>query len=311
MMAIVSVALAVLLQSCQAVRICSAWKKSSGPCPDFKIGLLKGSFDAQFKRHPPDSIFLYSHFATSHFDLLPHFVKHYTALGMERDRFLLVWNVKPEENSTLPDLFEELGVVVVRWFGVFTSAAAHYNKIKLLANVPPLSWLVYADIDEFLELSVTVQEQAAYLRTNNFTHQMAYTIDRVAPGGQLVRLMPDREIQAQFPLRCNLTGAHGAASKVVLLRGDLRTVSGNHIVHDDQLYVRNKQTAPSHGVERRESPQVLQLSHYKWTHDVVAYLQNRVNFYKQVHQYWALSLSILSSLRQTNWTINVDKYCRE
>lgn len=308
------VLLGLLAHLASATRICSAWSKGDSGCTEFDVGLVSGTFDAQIQRQPVGSIFLYSHFATSHIDLLSHFVEHYVALGIHRDCVLLVWNVQPGDELVAIEsaqlLFERLQVSVIRWTGVFTSAAAHYNKIKVLAALQEPSWVVYADIDEFLELSGTVQAQIADLSANNFTHQIGFTVDRVAAGGHLTRVALNKTISEQYPLRCNLTGAHGLATKVVLLRADLRTVSGNHMVHDDELYSRNRQLAPSRGVTRRASPQLLALSHYKWTHDVVPYLQRRIALYKQVQQYWALSYSLLASLQRNNWTINVSKYCR-
>lgn len=308
------VLLGLLVHLASATRICSAWSRGNNGCTEFDVGFVNGTFDAQIQSQPIGSTFLYAHFATSHIDLLPHFVEHYVALGVRRNCILLVWNVQPADDAAATKsaqlLFDQLGISVIRWTGVFTSAAAHYNKIKVLAALQAPSWAVYADIDEFLELSTSVQAQIADLSASNFTHQIGFTVDRVARGGLLTRVTLNGTIGEQYPLRCNLTGAHGLATKVVLLRGDLRTVSGNHMVHDDELYSRNRQLAPSRGIERRASPQLLALSHYKWTHDVVPYLQRRIALYKQVQQYWALSYSLLASLQRNNWTINVSKYCR-
>jgi hypothetical protein len=305
--------LALALGKCSAARICSAWSVSERGCREFDVGDVNGNFDKQIMQRPR-GIFLYSHFAMSHIDLLPHFIEHYTALGVDRSCFLLVWNVLPNEDAALVAeamaFFSRLGVSVVRWSGVFTSAAAHYNKIELLAPLLASNWVIYADIDEFLELPRSVQAQVAYLESSDYTHESGFTVDRVANGGRLASLRPDATIFEQYPLRCNLTGAHGLATKVIFLRGDLRTVSGNHLVHEDALYERNGQRAPSYGVRRSASPALLTLNHFKWTSDVVPYLQNRIILYKQVQQYWALSSSLLASLQHNNWTINVEKYCR-
>lgn len=309
--------LALLLLSANAVVvdaavICSAWTTGRRGCREFDVGDLSGKFDVQ---SCTSNVFLYTQFATVHLPLLSHFVEHYVALGIERRCFLLVWNYVPDittaglVNATNL-LFERLAIRAIRWTGVFTSAAAHYNKIELLGDLQESQWVVYADIDEFLDLQEGVRARVEYLESKRYTHENGCTVDRVASNGRLVSIRSDAPITEQYPLRCNLTESHGLASKVVFLRGDLRTVSGNHRVHSDVLYQRNAQRAPSRGVQRKASPYSLVLDHYKWTPDVVPYLQQRVALYKKVRQHWALSAALLESLKRNNWTVDANRYCR-
>lgn len=305
-----------LWQRVIGVRICSAWSSVSKPwCGEFDVGALSGDFTAIVGKSSCKP-FLYTHFSSSHLDILPHFVNHYAALGVQRDCFLLLWNTPPNSSAdTERDahaFFAALGVGVVQWRGVFTSAAAHYNKISLLHSVQRSQWVVYADVDEFAELGGdTVQARIAVLETHAYTHQSAITVDRVAADGRLVNIRSAPGLALQYPQRCSFTAAHGRADKIVFLRGDLRTSSGNHIVISDRIFQLNNQSAPSHGVERRASPCIVTLSHYKWTADVVVYLQQRIALYKTMAQYWGLTSSLLNSLRKNNWTVDINTYCGE
>jgi glycosyl transferase family 2 len=170
-------------------------------------------------------------------ELLPHFLSHYSELGV--NRILVV-----VRSATRGELYDAAVAEAVRypasvyWFPatVFSdSDKADVEQRVLQANaVQPDDYVMHLDLDEFQEypapLPVIVREMNAY----NDWALRGWIVDRVAEDGRLRAISRTPSIGEQYPMGCAATERllNAWTQKIVLCRGRVRLQGG--VRHDTE-----------------------------------------------------------------------------
>lgn len=134
----------------------------------------------------------------THADLLPHFVRWYQRLGL--DRFLLVmhgsWS--PESLATIASL---PGVECVRQVEGSFCTVLSCAELTAIALRHVGEWTVVVDADEFLEMPVpTLREMVAVLEAAGVDERYASLLQRMAADGSLPEMGADSDRDALFPM---------------------------------------------------------------------------------------------------------------
>lgn len=286
------------------------------PCQNVDVGVVDGSFERVIDKPKLNASRIFVTTVVDHrnIELTQHFVQHYRARGIVPEQFLFILHGKENSakfrlayNATL-----QANVSIAKWIGPFSATAALYNRLLLLRNVTASDWLLYADLDEFIDFGswTTAANFTAFLAKQKYTDVPGTLIDRVSANGQLANIT-SASIDAQFPLRCSLSSQllKASTSKIIFVRGDYRTSAGNHVMLEPSWYKTNNisYTAPE---SPRKSYSSMTVDHYKWTHAVVESLTERAKYYRDVIKaaYWTESTAFLNSINQTG-RIDVSKYC--
>ena len=244
--------------------------------------------------------------------LLTHFLSHYVRRGVRGERMLFVVHVRERDDgdraaamrlARVLHLIDAHGAHALLWRGPFTALANWFHQTHLANLVSRDDWLVWVDADEFIPLDDALCEMCA-----DASHVTGQLVDRVAADGHLHRVRADAPLDAQFPLRCNLTASIGAnPRKIPLTKGFVRTVAGHH---DVARYESFRLLPPPcsnfekilFGVEssaRLPCATSVMVQHFKWTAGVVDSLRDRQQRYHRfgdpVHRESAAVLSMIQS----------------
>lgn len=226
--------------------------------------------------------------------LLPHFLRHYSALGVTAFHFSL--------NTRLNAGLEE---EVRRWCvgapafieavyemdDVTADVAPHLNRIRERC-VGPDEWLSVVDLDEFYELPAPLPQFLAERDALGEDHVVGRFVDRLAPNGALPPLGDEPSLSLQFPLARRITRmlAGGNDAKVVLQKGRHTIVRGHHVIEG--------------GV--RQSAIELPLNHYKWKAGVIERLRERLKVHEARGLPWADESRRLLAHYEAHGRIDVD-----
>lgn len=176
-------------------------------------------------------------------DLLPHWLEHYTRLGV--DQILLAIGFTPAQNFLKGDQCADnilpRAIAIVRSYPVtvYPFCYDEYHtiymqdirgRVKEYAGVRLDDWVLHADLDEFYEFPVPLRELIREMEDKNDWAIHGHILDRVAADGSLAKVVPDCNIGEQFPIGCRLTGRVFGANtrKIMLCRGRVRVNPGNH-----------------------------------------------------------------------------------
>jgi hypothetical protein len=194
--------------------------------------------------------------------LLPHFLRHYEALGVSQ-----VFCVAQVDQN--PALLDEIAahtlghqfVVEHVLQGTFHPGPV-YQRLDAVRQryVRPDEWVVCADLDEFLDASVPIAELVARCEDAGADHVKGVLVDRIAADGTFPPLGAG-PLGAQFPLAAALTGKllRAYVHKVPLMRGSCPVRDGLHETVGCPL------DAPP-----------LSVFHYKWFDGVKARMVDRL-----------------------------------
>lgn len=284
------------------------------------IEFINGSFDDAFSIYRPEyPVYVVVAVDSRNIDIVPHFVRHYSAFGVPLSNFLVILNGRALDDvrfTTARATLRALYVNVAEWIGDFSSLAALKVKLRLLYRFSRPNWLLYADIDEFVALSGNVRQIVAEYERRNYTHSFGTFRDRVARDGSLPEIKGARNIADQLPLRCNITIGllRAMAHKMCFVRGDLRASTGNHFLMDDVLYRRYNITRPRVAVPlsaTKMAPDRWTIDHYKWSAGIVDSLRERVSYYRTTGRFhwWRESQRFLDQYDALG-RIDVRAYCK-
>lgn len=191
----------------------------------------------------PAEVWLYSLLAADYggTQILPHFLEHYSRLGIPIERMLFLVNYNTakkreevEAVSPLDDmlaLLDTWGVDYRVWLGQYSAEAHLKLKLEILERVPIRDWIVMADSDEFHDYGGMTAPQFLEKCTNQGANWVkGFFLDRVSENGRLDEILPDPPIWLQFPLKCDVARrlAHGDPTKIAAFRGYWRSGVGNH-----------------------------------------------------------------------------------
>jgi Tfp pilus assembly protein PilF len=196
-------------------------------------------------------------------ELLPHWLEHYTQLGV--DEILL---------GVFDDLggaaAAELERCAARWkFRRFTQHWEGATESETYcqrqagcrrAGARPGTWILHTDLDELQQYPAPLSEIGAAAERMNIRLIQGCLIDRVAANGSLPAIAPRPSLWEQFPVECSITErvVKGVPSKAMLARYSVLVGTGHH----DSLLEPAK--PPPIG-----SPADYRVAHFKWHRDVV------------------------------------------
>jgi len=243
--------------------------------------------------------------------LLPHWIEHYTALGVRPRDFIVILNDESHSNhmTEAERLLRQAGVRrVIPWVGQFTSRRAKrlwHSALGCYAQ--DHDWVVHAEADDFHvypdNLYNVLTDDARYNAI-----QAPY-IDRLAESGKLEPVRPPGcahgSIHEQYPCRFDvmigLGGIRGGTVKLIAYRGYLRPSDGVHRVDAEDA---NK--AVYHAGRELEDPSVnilnlavrvampFRVEHFKWHEGALAKLKQRVRTYRSLgYDWWRQSQRVL------------------
>lgn len=204
--------------------------------------------------------------------LVPHFVRHYRALGVER--FVISAHVDPRwEARTRLDVISglrgrlhELAVPEMYVFeATYHSTTMRAHQLSLARTLMGRhDWLLWADIDELQNYWAPVPEVVRECVEGGYDAVAGKLVDRVAQGGELVEISPDRPLHEQFPLRANVTEGvlKAGVDKIAVFGPGVKISPGSH-------FIENADETTTH-------PRSIDIDHYKWDASVKERLGERV-----------------------------------
>ncbi|HWT79272.1 MAG TPA: hypothetical protein VN648_10775, partial [Candidatus Methylomirabilis sp.] len=204
--------------------------------------------------------------------LLPHFLEHYTRLGVERI-FMVVRT--PVRDSCFFRALEAAAArpATVKWVSCTRfcdpeKAAVEETSLQE-GGVGPDDYVMHVDLDEFHEYPAPLQDVIGPLRTHRAPAVRGRLVDRVAESGELAPIRPEPDLGSQFPIGCNLTGMvlRGWTQKIMICRARARLRGG---VNHDAL--NTSYDRPPVG-----SDDEYIVHHFKWTEGVTSRLQSRLD----------------------------------
>lgn len=151
--------------------------------------------------------------------LLPHFLHHYTALGVEPARMIVILNaLSPEEPAlaTAREMLEAAGTGrVTRWIAPYTSETMWQERRAVQERFcTDGAWVLSADVDEFHEYPEPLPDMLARAAALEASCIQGVFIDRLAPGGAMAAVTDAPEILRQFPIEAEVTMSIGKTSAV-------------------------------------------------------------------------------------------------
>ena len=205
---------------------------------------------------PAEGFRLISFVCETDADLLPHFVRWYRRLGVDRFHFVMHGKWSRENLAMLASL---PGVECARWVNKPFCKSLKCDEITAIARRYVGEWVVFADADEFLELpNGSLGEMVASLEAAGIEELYATMLQRVAGDGSLPEVRNDSSLETLFPLYhvglCEDLGLELPAwrSKYPLARVGANLVykRGNHL--------------PSNGRSVAHVPIRAVMHHFKW-----------------------------------------------
>jgi hypothetical protein len=164
-----------------------------------------------------------------HLELLPHFLAHYSRIGVD----LFLCGLHGQRTSEARELLAKYPFEIVADLGTesFTGQlnnewVERFNEVRR-QHVVPGEWCLYADVDEFHEYPA-----ADFLASldRHINAVMGWWVERLATSdGQLLPCLPDQNIGQQFPFATRKIFC-GLSQKVMAIRGELELMIGYHRV---------------------------------------------------------------------------------
>jgi hypothetical protein len=204
-------------------------------------------------------------------ELLPHFLSHYTKLGVHR---ILVVVRTNERDRFFVQAEGDAGQfpASVHWFPSDKFADNDKSDVEqsvLCKNgVQSDDYVMHLDLDEFQEYPAPLAEIVRLMNLRDDWALRGWIVDRVAEDGGLPPIRPTPSIGEQFPIGCAATEVVLGAwtQKIVLCRGRVRLQGG--VRHDTC-------NAYYHDVPMGHPHQYV-VHHFKWIDGLAERLQARL-----------------------------------
>lgn len=248
------------------------------------------------------AIYLQATLSVYHPTIIPHFIQHYVALGVEPQRFLITLNARTAREPLLHSVTATLNAYGIlpahHYLGEFDSAVDKRHSLELQrAYTQPSDWIICCDADEFHQYPFQGRKIAEFLShctADGYDVIRGLVTDRVSADGRLKPITPCPSLAEQFPVCVDVTHALSGAcvEEVMAHRAHLYTVPGNHCLTLDPDGAANRghslevtfNTAPE--PERIHTfPQILTVHHYKWDETLLQRLEYAAGLKKEI--YWS------------------------
>lgn len=243
--------------------------------------------------------------------LLPHWIEHYTSLGVRPADVIVILNdeTPSDQMREAERMLEQAGVSrIIRWVDEFTSRKVKPIWHALLDEYArDEDWVMQADADDF---HVYPDELRKVLADDvPFNAIQAPYIDRLATSGKLEPVQPPGgpygSIHDQFPRRADvmigLARVRSGTVKLAAYRGYLRPNDGFHRVDDE--YVKKAAYHAGRELNHRlfniydlaaRAAMPIRVEHFKWHEGALAKLQQRVRTYRRLgYDWWRQSQRVL------------------
>lgn len=209
-------------------------------------------------------------------ELLPHFVKYYSSLGI--NYFLFHHNTEFFTSHEISKHIKKLGVKakLLEWHGSYNYRQQHFWRLQMHQRyVTESDWIVIADLDEFIEFQPTVHDFINMCENQDCNWILGEFVDRVSESGKLIPVDPEEDIFRQFPHESEI-------SRKILLAPYKRTaaVKGGYFPkHNCYEYDSEFKDGLKKG-HIRCCPKILKIHHFKWREGVVEILKQRLLNYR-------------------------------
>jgi tetratricopeptide (TPR) repeat protein len=166
-------------------------------------------------------------------ELLPHWLDHYTNLGVDEILLGIFDDLAGETRA-------EIEKCAARWkFRTFvqnwraaTEAETYCQRQTgcRRAGARPGTWILHTDLDELQQYPAALKETAAAAAAANINVIFGRFVDRVAADGSLPPIQPHPSLWEQFPVECNMTGGvlKSLPQKVMAARFRVLVRTGHH-----------------------------------------------------------------------------------
>ncbi len=187
------------------------------------------------------------------FSLLEQNLLHHTAF--EIDWIALSVHVDDLSDNQLLDHLRSTAVRYGAEIVEMIDGPYQGTRVRILRflehHCDPTDWVVYADVDEFLEFPAPVSEIIEKCEILQFDFVMGEFVDRISEDGSFPVLDPGN-LEGQFPNAAEVTRnvCGGAVSKVVMSRAWVNVTEGNHQALD--------------GIGCPEEMFFIPVHHFKW-----------------------------------------------
>ncbi len=204
--------------------------------------------------------------------LLPHFVRHYAALGFT-DIVIAASELCHDIDWFAVRDAAGRGTLHVEplYQGVFDNGrdTGVLNGLKARYVDDRHEWSAQADLDEFYEYPLPLAEMAASAGEANCVQ--GWFVDRIAADGLLPAIRDDIPISEQFPVETRITKRilGGCDRKLILTRGFQCINQGHHGMPNERLH-------PGKG----------RVHHYKWNAIVLDHLGERLALRERTGYQW-------------------------
>ena len=173
--------------------------------------------------------------------LLPHFLRHYAALGIEPERIVCLLNAEDEADPGLAQADRILAAAGAppgrRWIAPYTSASMWAQRREAQDDLGTDAWVLSADVDEFHQYPEPLAAFLARADALGADCIQGVFVNRLAPGGRLAPVEDGAPLPGQFPLMADAIGALGGVGrhhnrlgtvKIMAMRGAVRPSRGGH-----------------------------------------------------------------------------------
>ena len=248
-------------------RFCENWQVDPRPTTDYGSFIPLTSVEYLDRGAPPRKSTARVFLATVVYDdtqLVPHFLRHYAALGV--DTILIAAH----------DSVYKAVAATAQGFPAFVDRVecAHFDcaqklsfEKELLARhgAGPGDFVIYCDIDEFHEYPAPLAEIMRRMAENDIAAVRGQFVDRLARDGRLASIQSTTDLFSQFPIACRVSRdiLQAFDEKIMLCRGWVSINSGHH----KSL---NASCGPA------PVPGNYFVHHFKWTAGLIARLRKRL-----------------------------------
>lgn len=227
--------------------------------------------------------------------LAGHFLDHYTKLGVEPDKIHIILHADSEDAPALEQAREILSAYGAEpgeiWIGPYTSGELWARRQALQARIAEEDdWVLSADIDEFHEYPLELEKFLAACDKDAVTAVQGPLLDRLAPGGKLEPVDPDKPLTAQFPIEADvmcpigkIPGEDDATGTVKLMAFKARILPGlgghNPLPGPGIVFAAGQALASFAAIKEPDFRfnQPVMVHHYKWTERVMEHIQQRLD----------------------------------
>ena len=178
-----------------------------------------------------NTLHLFSFILSDDAIMLRHWLRHYHGLGVWPNQTHVAIRIrKSAAEAALGETRRALNEANVPEANVQIVTAPPSDALKLklinslMDSLPPLSWFIYADVDEHFDYQCS--EPIWHNRCLN-----GHMVDQVAPGGVMAAAAPQPALAEQYPHQCRIreTLPQTKIFKVILVNvGGLGTMNGTH-----------------------------------------------------------------------------------